>query len=294
METMIQGPYDMAHQGRHFGGWVRSTDGGIVMAFPVEDWTHSAAVVLRQRGNTVEGQVQGGGRAAWKQALAVLSLDEDGSGYPAVGDRDPVLGALQRESDYLRPVLFHSPYEAACAFVIGHRIRITQQRAIRQRIAREHGEAFEIAGAVVHAFPTPQRLRKLTAIPGVAQDKVAKLHAIADAAMQGRLDRARLRVQPAGEAIAEMRTLPGVGPFFATGIVLRGAGRTDAVPVEAITRAGIGRLYGLATEPDDAEVERITVAWAPYRMWCSVLVHAWERGERVKVGSRPAPERSQP
>jgi DNA-3-methyladenine glycosylase II len=294
METIIQGPYDMARQGRHFGGWVRSSDGGIVMAFPVEDWTHSAAVVLRQRGNTVEGQVQGGGRAAWEQALAVLSLDEDGSGYPAVGDRDPVLGALQRQWDYLRPVLFHSPYEAACAFVIGHRIRISQQRAIRQRIAREHGEAFEIAGAVVHAFPTPQRLRKLTAIPGVAEDKVAKLHAIADAAMQGRLDRARLRAQPPGEAIAEMRTLPGVGPFFATGIVLRGAGRTDAVPVETITRAGIGRLYGLATEPDDAKVEGITGAWAPYRMWCSVLVHAWERGERVKVGSRPAPKRSQP
>ena len=281
METTIQGPYDMARQGARFGGWVRTTDGGIAMAFPVEGWTHSAAVVLRQRGDTVEGQVHGGGQAAWEQALAVLSLDEDGSGYPAVGDRDPVLGALQRAWAYLRPVLFHSPYEAACAFVIGHRIRITQQRAIRQRIAREHGEAFEIAGTVVYAFPTPQRLRKLTAIPGVADDKVARLHAIADAAMAGRLDRSRLRAQPTGEAIAAMRTLPGVGPFFATGIVLRGAGRTDAVPAEDITRAGIRRLYGLATEPDDAEVGRVTAAWAPYRMWCSVLVHAWERGERA-------------
>jgi DNA-3-methyladenine glycosylase II len=280
METKIQGPYDMARQAQHFGGWVRSDDDGIVMAFPVEGWTHSAAVVLRQRGDTVEGQVEGGSRTAWDQALAALSLDEDGSGFPAVGDRDPVFGALQREWGYLRPVLFHSPYEAACAFIIGHRIRVTQQRAIRQRIAGEHGEAFEIAGTVVHAFPTPQQLRKLTAIPGIADEKVARLHAIADATMEGRLDRARLRALPAEEAIAEMRTLPGVGPFFATGIVLRGAGRTDAVPAEAITRAGIGRLYGLDAEPDDAEVERITAAWAPYRMWCSVLVHAWERRER--------------
>jgi DNA-3-methyladenine glycosylase II len=280
METTIHGPYDMAGQSTHFGGWVRGDDDGIVMAFPVEGWTHSAAVVLRQRGDTVEGEVRGGGQAAWEQALAALSLDEDGDGYPAVGDRDPVLGALQREWGYLRPVLFHSPYEAACAFVIGHRIRVTQQRAIRQRIAREHGEAFEIAGTTVHAFPTPQRLRELTAIPGVADEKVARLHAIADAAIDGRLDRARLRAQPADEAIAAMRTLPGIGPFYATGIVLRGAGRTDAVPVEAITRAGIRRLYGLATEPDDAEVERITAPWAPYRMWCSVLVHAWERGQR--------------
>src|SRR3954447_20924566 len=106
METTIQGPYDMARQAARFGGWVRGTDGDIVMAFPVEGWTHSAAVVLRQKGDTVEGDVRGGGQAAWEQALAALSLDEDGSGYPAVGERDPVLGALQREWDFLRPVLF--------------------------------------------------------------------------------------------------------------------------------------------------------------------------------------------
>jgi DNA-3-methyladenine glycosylase II len=277
MRTTIQGPYDMARQSGFFGDWVRSPNHGIVMAFPVEGWTHSAAVVLRQRGDVIDGEVAGGSAAAWQQALSVLSLDADGTGYPAVSERDPVIGALLREHAFLRPVLFHSPYEAACAFVIGHRMRIEQGRAIRARMAREHGETFEIAGTTVHAFPAPQRLRKLTVIPGVGPEKIARLHGIADAALAGLLDRDRLRALPVAQALAEVRTLRGVGAFFAAGIVLRGAGRTDAVPDEGITRAGIQRCYGLAAEPTAAEVERITRAWQPYRMWCSVLIHACER-----------------
>jgi DNA-3-methyladenine glycosylase II len=284
MQTAILGPYDLARQSEFFGGWVRTAGHGIVMAFPVEGWTHSAAVVVRQVGDTVHGDVSGAAAAtaaAWAQALAVLSLDADGSGYPAVGDRDPVLGALQREHAFLRPVLFHSPYEAACAFIIGHRLRIEQGRAIRARMAREFGEAFEVDGETVHAFPGPRRLRELTTIPGVNDEKVARLHGIADAALDGLLDRARLRAMPPAEALAAVRTLRGVGAFFAAGIVLRGAGLIDAVPDDDMTLAGIRRFYDLGAAPADTDVDRITEAWRPYRTWCSVLVHACERRARL-------------
>jgi DNA-3-methyladenine glycosylase II len=281
MQTAIKGPYDLARQSEFFGGWVRTADDGIVMAFPVEGWTHSAAVVVRQRGETAEGSVYGGSARAWAQALAALSLDADGTGYPSVGGRDPVLGALQREHAFLRPVLFHSPYEAACAFIIGHRLRIEQGRAIRARMAQEYGEAFEVGGEIAHAFPAPQRLRELTTIPGVNDEKVARLHGIADAALDGQLDRARLRAMPPAEALASVRTLRGVGAFFAAGIVLRGAGLIDAVPDDDITLAGIRRFYDLGAAPADAVVDRITEAWRPYRTWCSVLVHACERRARL-------------
>jgi DNA-3-methyladenine glycosylase II len=277
MQTSILGPYDLARQSEFFGGWVRAAGQGIVMAFPVEGWKHSAAVVLRQRGGKIEGEVYGGSDAAWSQALAVLSLDADGTGYPAVGERDPVIGALQREHAFLRPVLFHSPYEAACAFIIGHRLRIAQGRAIRARMARDHGEAFEVAGTTVHAFPAPQRLRELTTVPGVNDEKIARLHGVADAAMDGLLDRSRLRAMPAGDAQAEVRNLRGVGAFFAAGIVLRGAGRVDAVSGDEMTRAGVRRLYQAA----DDDVESITEGWRPYRMWCSVLIHSFERRARA-------------
>src|SRR3954469_24813225 len=113
-----QGPFDLAVQSRHFGGWVASTSDPeeIVMAFPVEGWQGSVAVRLRQdETGTVVGSVHGVAGvdldAGWRQALSFLSLDADGNGYPDVGRRDPVVGTLQDAHHYLRPVLFHSPYE---------------------------------------------------------------------------------------------------------------------------------------------------------------------------------------
>jgi DNA-3-methyladenine glycosylase II len=281
MRTHITGPYDLARQNEYFGGWLHPAgdDASIVMAFPVEGWEHSAAVLVRQTApDTVSGSASS--PAAWNQAMAALSLDLDGSGYASIGEHDPVMGALQQEHAFLRPVLFHSPYEAACGFVIGHRLRIEQGRAIRQQMARSYGEACTVDGVTAHAFPTPQRLLQLNAIPGVNEEKVVRLHGIAEAALEGRLDRARLRAMPVTEALADVRKLRGIGEFFAVGIVMRGAGLADAVPGDDMTRAGIERFYNL---PPDTDLTRITDGWRPYRMWCSVLVHASERRARAGV-----------
>jgi DNA-3-methyladenine glycosylase II len=140
-------------------------------------------------------------------------------------------------------------------------------------MARDHGDAFDVGGATVHAFPSPQVLRTLTDIAGVAAEKVERLHGIADAALAGRLDRAHLRSMPLAQSLADVKTLRGIGDFFAAGIVLRGAGVVDEIPDDEITRAGIRRLYG----SDD---RTITEAWRPFRMWCSVLVHSTERRSR--------------
>ncbi len=273
MTQKVLGHYDMAAQNQYFGDWTHGDGGAIVMAFPVEGWHASAVVTIRQTAPNLVTGVADSARA-WDQAMAVLSLDADGSGYEEVGERDPVIGALQREHAVLRPVLFHSPYEAACAFVIGHRMRIEQGRAIRARIAQEHGESFEALGRQVHAFPTPQRLLEIASIPGVSDEKIARLHGIAEAALDGRLDRDRLRAMPIDEALADVRRLKGIGEFFAVAIVMRGAGLLDATPNDDITRAGIRRFYGT----DD--VQRVTDGWRPYRMWCSVLIHASERRAR--------------
>ena len=283
------GPFHLAEQNRYFGGWTTAAGYGrtILMAFPAEGWRESAAVALRQDDDgTITGTVAGPGdpEAAWRQALAVLSLDADGGGFPAVGRADPVIGDLQRRHGYLRPVLFHSPYEAACAFVIAHRMRIVQGRAIRQRLAERYGAEIPVAGTTVHAFPAPQRLLDIEAVPGLGAEKIARLHGIARAALDGDLDRARLRGLPLPEALARVRRLRGIGDFFAAGIVLRGAGVVDAVPGDDITRAGVQRLYRLDAPPTPDRLDTIAEAWTPYRMWCSVLVHVAERRHRAGTG----------
>jgi DNA-3-methyladenine glycosylase II len=282
------GPYDLARQGQYFGGWTTPTGepDQILMAFPIEGRQGSVAVRLRQDPTgvvhgTVAGTAGADLDAGWRQALSVLSLDADGRGYPDAGRRDPVVGALQEQHAYLRPVLFHSPYEAACHFVIAHRISALQGRRIRQRMADEYGERLSLDGVALSAFPTPARLLDLPDVPGLPAHKVRRLHAVARATLDGLLDRARLRDLPVRQATDELRRLEGIGPFFASGIVLRGAGRVDELPADEITLTGVGRLYGLGRPATPQELDAVGEAWRPYRMWCSVLVHVSERRSRA-------------
>jgi DNA-3-methyladenine glycosylase II len=279
------GPFDLAHQNSYFGGWptLAGDPEAIVMAFPLEGFEHAAAVVLRQQGDgLISGEVHGshGTQAdtAWKQALAAISLDVDATGWAAVGSRDPVIGRLQVHYRHLRPTLFHSPYEAAAAFVIGHRISIRQARAMRARLAEELGTSIRLDGGTFHAFPTPGQLLAAGALPGINETKTARLRAIADAAQDGWLARGPLRTMQQDDALAKLQTLPGIGAFFSKGILHRGAGTIDALLDDEITRFAIVEAYGARTASAQA-VEQIAELWRPYRTWTGVLLRLSARPE---------------
>ena len=283
------GAFELATAQDYFGGWPTTGGGDIVMAFPVEGWRTSAAVVLRQDKGTVKGEVYGAAKdadRAWKQALAAISLDVDGRGFNAVVKRDPFIGNLWAEHGRLRPVLFHSPYEAAAAFVIGHRITIAQTRKIRQRMAEDLGAPITVGDQVFHAFPDPKALIAIDAYPGVAAPKIERLHGVARAALDGGLERERLRAMPELEVLAYLRTLPGIGEFFAQGILSRGAGLVDFITDDDLTPRAVELAYGMDHRPNRDEVLARAEAWRPYRMWALVLLHVWLRRQPKSVIGR--------
>jgi len=81
-----------------------------------------------------------------------------------------------------------------------------------------------VAGEQVPAFPLPADLLAADSLPGMGQDRVAWLHAVARAALDGQLDPARLTAMEPEEALRDMRRLPGIGPMYATLILLRATG----------------------------------------------------------------------
>jgi DNA-3-methyladenine glycosylase II len=255
----------------------------LVMAFPVEGWLESAAVELSQPMDDapVTGRIAGATdeAAAWSQALRAVSLDHDGRAWEAVGDRDPVIGRLQREQRWLRPVCFYSAYEAATSFVIGQRIARRQGARIKTWLGEVAGDRVELDGRTFIAFPRPQRLLEIDEAPGLNAEKIARLHGLAEAAIDGRLDTVRLRSIPTAEALAELRSLRGVGEFTAEGVLLRGCGVADEIPTsDDMSREAIADLYGLAGPPDDAAFRELTDRWRPYRMWAIVLLRVgWGR-----------------
>ncbi len=281
-----KGPFDLENQSQYFGGWL-SPEGrpdAIAMAFPVEGWTDSCAVILSQdTEGVIQGMVHGAGDRSAKakdQALACLSLDVSGEQWPRLAGSDPVIGRMQDKYHYLRPVLFHSPYEAAAGFIIGQRISIKQRQAIMKRMAKDLGGKIAVHGEDHFAFPLPQELLKLHTYAGVSQEKIDRLHGVAQAALDGMLDRNTLRAQSIEDALAELQTLRGIGPFFAEGILFRGAGIVDEVTNDSLTPYAVQQAYELKDLPGRDQLEEIASRWVPYRMWATVLLHVWLRREK--------------
>ena len=250
--------------------------GHLDLAFPVDgDW-RTAAIRVEQRADglvQVEATGQADVDAVRPQVARILSLDVDGSGFPAVGERDPVVGRLQRVYPGLRPVTFWSPYEAAAWALISHRNRITQAARVKTEMARQLGEAVGLHGRLLHAFPSPERLARLEGFPGLFGRKPEWLRALGRAALEGRLGASRLRSLPAEQALGELQALPGLGPFSAELVLLRGAGHPDHLPThESRLLRAVERAYGLDQMPALEELGRLAEVWQPYRTWVCVLL----------------------
>jgi DNA-3-methyladenine glycosylase II len=148
-----------------------------------------------------------------------------------------------------------------------------QAAAIKSRMSRELGEPVSIHGHTMQAFPAPSKLLALESYPGLFGAKLTNLQAVARAALDGRLAATNLRSLPDAQALAELQKLPGVGPFSSQLILLRGAGHPDFLTFEEPRfRRAVGHAYGLDHEPTDADLERISEAWRPYRMWITFLL----------------------
>lgn len=164
-EIIPEGPYSFEQSVKFLEGFAPAAyEGGdserLRLAFVVDGGDEVAGVEVWSEGSSLVGEVYGDANfeVVRRQIARILSLDVDGSGFPEVWDRDPVVKGLRKRYPGLRPVCFNSPYEAAAWAIIGHRIRIVQAARVKARMAGELGPAVDVAGEPLHAFPAPSRL----------------------------------------------------------------------------------------------------------------------------------------
>ncbi len=281
-----RGPFDwpsaMEVLGR-FGPTSRHapTDDVLRLGFPLDGTFEPTAVALRFEGGALLGEVAGTERidAAAAQVARIFSLDVDGSGYPEVAHRDPALAPVMAAFPGLRPVCFTSPYETAAWAILSARVSMAQAARVQDRLIADLGTRLHVGGQDVWSFPTPERLLELRELRGAAPEKVVRLQGVARAALEGRLDAARLRALGDIDGPASLLGIRGIGPFWSSGIYLRGCGIADVFPDEPLSIAALGQLHGLGDQPDSSVVAGLTAQYAPYRMWvCFLLRVAAGRG----------------
>jgi len=296
-----RGPFSLAEAiGFGFGQRDAARDDVMRLAFCLDGYRHQVGVEVRQDEAGVHGIVHGPGAAGVdgvvQQVARVLSLDYDAAGFLKAGERDPVLRSVQEAAPGLRPPLFYSPYEAAAWAVLSVRRPPKQMMAVRERLSHAHGAVFDLAGQQLAALPTPEQMLRVASFPGIAPDRMERLHGVARAAQEGRLDAGHLLALSPEEAMARVREIPGIGPFYSALIVIRGTGFADVLPVgEPRLLTLVERLYNLRGPVSDDELRSLAEAWKPFRTWAAVLIRAAAQrvlgGEPAQSGTNPAGRR---
>jgi 3-methyladenine DNA glycosylase/8-oxoguanine DNA glycosylase len=246
----------------------------LTLAFRLDGTFAPVVVALRESGDALRVETSGDADqgVVAKQVGRILGLDADGEAWLALGERDLVVGDLQRQFRGFFCAAKASPYDAASWAVISPRMNQQQAARIKQALARELGDAVESNGRVHFVFPRPERLLTLQRFAGLSEEKIARLRAVAQAACDGLLDADYLRDLGEVRALAELQKLRGVGPWAASHIYFRGAAPRDGLPTaEPRVLHGLASAYRLRS-PSVATFQRIASGWRPFRMWVCVLL----------------------
>ncbi|WP_051173648.1 DNA-3-methyladenine glycosylase family protein [Amycolatopsis orientalis] len=274
----VRGPFDLEKSIRFLTDFrpacradAAAEPGTLRLAFPAEaGWEHVGAAVRQRSPGSIEVEVFAEEALAVEvgaQVRRILSVDIDGVGFAKIGAADPVVRRLQQTFPGLRPVLFHSPYEAACWAILSHRTRMSNAAVVKRRLAEELGKPVDVGGRILRSFPAPDVLAGVEAGPGLTESKAERLRAVANAAKDGLLDATYLRAMPVQEALRRLQRLPGIGPFSAQLILIRGAGHPDVFPGdEPRVQEAMRTAYGLP-RAETEELEEVAMAWRPFRSW---------------------------
>ena len=294
-EIPITGPYDLREVALMSFGYrdEAAFDGAMRMACCLDGgFERPVGVVARQGADQLTLEVDAGGElgppeleAVRRQVARVVSLDHDGAAFDRLCRGDAALARVHAVAPGFRPALFYSPYEAVVWSIVSARRPRAQGITLRSRLAEQAGTAFDLAGERLYAVPGPTALLGVESVPGLPADRIPRLHAAAEAARDGRLEADRLRALEPEQAMAELKQLPGIGPFYAALVMLRACGHADVLSLaEDHSRAGAQAAYGIDHELSDAELTEIAEGWRPFRTWVSVMLRALGDRSPASIG----------
>jgi AraC family transcriptional regulator of adaptative response / DNA-3-methyladenine glycosylase II len=202
-------------------------------------------------------------------ALLDLALDP-AEVLAALGDA-PVVGPLVRERPGLRLPGTTDPAELAVRAVIGQQVSVAGAATVAGRLATEHGERLaHPVGTVTHAFPSAEALAAADpATLPMPRSRGRAIVGLAAALAAGDVD-----LSPGADpetAGAQLLALPGIGPWTADYVRMRGLGDRDAFPAADL---GLRRaLERLGRDGSPRAALALAEAWRPLRAYGAQ--HLW-------------------
>lgn len=162
----------------------------------------------------------------------------------------------------MRPPRFPGLFEAFANVVPFQQVSLDAGVAIVGRLVERFGVHLEYGGRRFHAFPVTHAIAgaRLDALRkcGLSARKAESLRQLARAIESGALNEETLSGMSTGDALRTLTEFPGIGPWSAALVLLRGLGRLDAFPPGDVGAArGLRTLLRLGPRASlDSVVER--------------------------------------
>ena len=197
----------------------------------------------------------------------VLGLDLDPRPLQRLAEAESALRPVALALRGMRPPRFAGLFEAFASVVPFQQLSLDAGVAIVGRLVERFGETLEHAGRRFHEFPTADTVAggRLGALRecGLSALKAESLRSLALAIASGELCGAELSGMKTDAALRRLCDLPGIGPWSAALVLLRGLGRLDVFPPDDVGAAK--RLESLLHLRSRASLDRVVERFGSYR-----------------------------
>jgi DNA-3-methyladenine glycosylase II len=206
-------------------------------------------------------------RESTRLTHAILGLDVDTSTAQHLAEADPALRDVALALRGLRPPLYPDLFETFASVIPFQQLSLEAGMAVVAKLVRRFGQALTFAGSRRFVFPSAAvvasaRISSLERC-GMSGHKSHALHEAARAIASGTLTAAAINQLPSSEALARLVQLPGIGPWSAALILLRGFGRMDVFPqADSGAESSLVALLRLSSR---ASLGRVVEQFGEYR-----------------------------
>jgi len=192
----------------------------------------------------------------------MLGLDVNPAPLQRLVEAEPALGPIAVALRGMRPPRFADLFETFLNVVPFQQVSLEAGLANVTRLVGRFGLCIQETGRSFHTSPTARsiaeaRLEDLKAC-GLSLRKADTLRYVARAIEAGDLIEEHVARGPTGDALKMLRELPGIGPWSASLVLLRGFGRLDVFPPGDVGAArDLGSLLRLSNPASlDGVIER--------------------------------------
>jgi AraC family transcriptional regulator of adaptative response / DNA-3-methyladenine glycosylase II len=201
----------------------------------------------------------------------LLDLDADPAAVPEVLGDDALLASSLARRPGLRIPGSVDPHEVVVRAIVGQQVSVAGARTVAGRLAAAHGEPLAVAcDGLTHVFPSAAALAQADPSSfAMPRSRAAALVGACRALAEG-----QVVLDPGVDrdaSVAALQQLPGIGPWTAAYVAMRGLGDPDVMLASDL---GVRRAVARSGADDrPAAIERRAHAWRPWRSYA--VAHLW-------------------